>query len=142
LEKAQSTIGSFGESHSIDVDALQIENTDIKAAIATKGREYKSNKEEIKQRYEKQLEMMKKEKQALAQQHALQLKAIEDECRTVKHSMEHQYQAQLESKMSELSAKDALILRKSGTIQSLQVKLGQALGSASSKGNLSVFSPG
>jgi hypothetical protein len=160
LEEAQSTIGSLRESHSIEVEALQIENTDIKADIehlhainAATEREYKSDKKEIKQRYEKQLEIMEKEKQAmeerhlsdrqaLEQLHAFQLRAIEDEHRTVKHSMEQQHQAQLESKVSELSAKDALILRKSGTIQSLQVKLGQALGTASSKGNLSVFSPG
>jgi N-acetylneuraminic acid mutarotase len=156
LKEAQSTIGSLRESHSIEVEALQIENTDIRAdiehlhaIIAAKEREYKSDKQrheydrkEIKQRYEKQLEMMKKEKQELEHQHAFQLRAVEDEYRTVKNSMEQQHQAQLESKVSELSAKDALILRKSGTIQSLQVKLGQALGTASSKGNLSIFSPG
>ena len=60
----------------------------------------------------------------------------------MKHSMEKQHQAQLESKVSELTAKDALISSKIGTIQSLQVKLGQALGTVSSKDNLSVFSPG
>ena len=126
LEEAQSTISSLRQSHSIEVEALQIENTDMKAdnehlrAInAAKERQYKSDnerhesdKEELRQRYEKQLQ-----------------------------AMEQQHQAQLESKVSELSAKDALILRKSSTIQSLQVKLGQALGTASSKDNLSVFSP-
>ena len=44
--------------------------------------------------------------------------------------------------MNELSAKDTLIKSKSSTIQSLQVKLGQALGVSSSKDHLSVFSPG
>jgi hypothetical protein len=44
--------------------------------------------------------------------------------------------------VSELSAKDALISSKSSTIQNLQVKLGQALGTASSKDDFSVFSPG
>jgi N-acetylneuraminic acid mutarotase len=146
LEEAQSAIDTLRESHSIEVEALQIENADIKAdiehlhaIIAAKEREYKqrheSDKKEIKQWYEKQLEIEKhameeqhlSDRQALEQQHALQLKAIKD---------------QLESKVSELSAKDAVISRKSGTIQSLQVKLGQALGTASSKGNLSVFSPG
>jgi hypothetical protein len=138
LEEAQSTIGSLRDSHSIEVEALQIEITDIKAdnehlhaIIAAKQKECKSDKEEIKQRYEKQLETMKKEKHAMKEQHL-----------AVKYSIEQQYQAQLESKVSELSAKDALISRKSGTIQSLQMKLGQALGSASNKDNLSVFSPG
>ena len=181
------------------MEALQIENTDIKADIehlhainAAKEREYESNKEDVKQRYEKQLETMEKEKQAmeqrhlsdrqaleqqhqadikhlhaiikakekeyksnkkeikqrykqhlsdkqvLEQQHALQLRAIENEHRTVKQ----QHQTQLKSQVSELSAKDALISSKSSTIQSLQAKLGQALGTASSKDNLSVFSPG
>ena len=132
---------------------------------------HESDKKEIKQRYERQLETMKKEKQAMEeqhlldrqaleekhltmmrsmeQQHAVQLRAVEDEHRTVKHSMEKQHQIQLESKVSELeskvselSAKDGLILNKSSTIQSLQVMLGQALGTASSKDNLGVFSPG
>ena len=214
LEESQSTIDCLHQSHSIEVEALQIENTDIKADIehlhainAAKEREYKSDKqrhesdkEEIKQRYENQLETMKKEKQAIEQrdlsdrqaleqqhqsdiehlhaiitakekeyksdkkeieqryekqlqameerhlsdrhtleeQHALQLRAIEDE----HHTLKQQHQTQLESKVSELSAKEALISSKSSTIQSLQVKLGQALGTASSKDNLSVFSPG
>ena len=59
-----------------------------------------------------------------------------------RYKLKEQHQAHLESKVSELSAKDALISSKSSTIQSLQVKLGQALGTASSKDNLSVFSPG
>ena len=97
LEEAQSTIGSLRESHSIEVEALQIENSDIRAdnqhlhtINAAKEREYKSEKEEIRQRYERQLEMLKKEKQAMEEQHlsdrqaierqhALQLRAIEDE---------------------------------------------------------------
>ena len=145
LEEAQSTICSLRKSHSIEVEALQIENTDIKAdnehlhAInVAKERAYKSDKqrhesdkEEMKQRYKKQLETMRKEKQAMEEQHLSDRQALEQ-----------QHQAQLESKVSELSAKDALILSKSSTIQSLQVKLGQALGTASNKGNLSVFSPG
>ena len=145
LEEAQSTIGSLHQSHSIEVEALQIENTDIKAdiehlhaIIMAKEREYKSDKEEIKQIYEKQLETMKMQKQVLEQQHAVQLRATEDEQR----SMGRQHQTQLESKVSELSAKDALISSKSSIIQNLQVKLGQALGTASNKDNLSAFSPG
>ena len=145
LEEAQSTIGSLRESHSIEVEALQIEITDIKADIehlhlinAAKEREYKtdkqrleSDKKEIKQRYEKQLETIKKEKQAMEERYLSDGQALEQ-----------QHQAQLESKVSELSAKDALISSKSSTIQNLQVKLWQALGTASSKDNLSVFSPG
>ena len=44
--------------------------------------------------------------------------------------------------MSELSAKDALILSKTSTIHNLQLKLGKALETLSSKDFLSVFSPG
>ena len=131
LEEAQSTIGSLCQSHSIEVEALQIENTDMKAdiehlhAITTaKEREYKSDKKEIKERHEKQLQ------------------AMEERHLSDRQALEQQHQAQLESKVSELSAKDALILSKSSTIRSLQVKLGQALGTTSSKDNLSVFSPG
>ena len=211
LEECQFDIGNFRESHSIEVDALQIVIADMKAeiehlqaTIAAKEKEYKSDKGEILQGYEKRLETMKKEKQAmegqhqsiikngqvekerlvshhqqeidvikhshqeemdlikhnhqkeikalkcnhqsdrqaLEQQHALQLKAVKEEHHTVKQAMEQQHQAQLESKMSELSANDALISSKSSTIQSLQLKLGQALGTSLGKDNLSVFSPG
>ena len=211
LEECQLDIGNLRESHSIEVEALQIVIADTKAdiehlqaTIAAKEKEYKSDKEEILQGYEKRLETMKKEKQAmeeqhqstikngqlekerlvshhqqeidvikhshqeeidlikhnhqkeievlkcshqsdrqaLEQQHALQLKAVKEEHHTVKQAMEQQHQAQLESKMSELSANDALISSKSSTIQSLQLKLGQALGTSSGKDNLSVFSPG
>ena len=140
LEEAQSTIGSLRESHSIEVEALQIENTYIRADIqhlhainVTKERQYKSDKEqhesdkeELKQRYEKQLQ------------------AMEERHLSDRQALEQQHQTQLESKVSELSAKDALISSKSSTIQNLQVKLGQALGTALSKGNvnLSVLSPG
>ena len=82
------------------------------------------------------------DRQALEQQHALQLRAVEDEYHTVKQVMEERHQAQLESKLSELSAKNSLISSKSSTIQSLQQKLGQALGALPNKDNLSVFSPG
>ena len=51
-------------------------------------------------------------------------------------------QALLESRSSELSSKDALICNKSSTIQSLQERLRQALGTLSSKDSLNVFSPG
>ena len=93
LEEAQSTIGRLHQSRSIEVEALQIENTDLKADIehlhaiminASKEKEYKSDK----QRYEKQLEAMEErylsDRQALEQQHALQLRTIEDEHHRVK----------------------------------------------------------
>ena len=96
----------------------------------------------IKHNHQEEIEALKcshqSDRQALEQQQALQLKDLQDEHQI----MEQQHQAQLESKMNELSAKDALISSKSSTIQSLQVKLGQALGISSSKDNLSVFSPG
>ena len=123
LKEAQSTICSLCESYSIEVEALQLENTDKKADIV--------HLHAIITAKEKQLENMKKEKHAMEQQHALHLRAINDK----HHAVE-------ESKVSELSAKDALISSKSGTIESLKMMLGQALGTASSKSNLNVFSPG
>ena len=82
------------------------------------------------------------DREGLERQKELQLKALVEEHCTVKQIMKQQHQAQLEFKIDELSAKDALISTKSSTIQSLQVKLGQALGISSRKDNLSVFSPG
>ena len=135
LREVQSNIDSLCQSHSIEVEALQVENADMKAEnehlhaiIHINETKFKLEQEATLQRCEKQLEIIKKEKQFL-----------EDEHHTVKQAMEQQHQAQLESKMSELSAKDALILNKKSTIQNLQSKLGEAL---LSKNNLSVFSPG
>ena len=200
LTETQSTIDNLHKSHSIEVEALWIENTDMKAenehlqaTITAKEKRYRLEQEIALQKYEKQLEVHKKEKQAmeeqfqstirndriekerlidhrqqeidlikhnhqeeletlkrnhqsdkqsLEQQHKLQLSAMENKHRTVKQAMEQRHQAQLESRVSELSAKDALISSKSSTIQSLQTKLGQALGTSSSKDILSVFSPG
>ena len=125
---------------------------------------HRTVKQAMEQRHQAQLETVKKKKQAMeeehyrmkqameerhlsdrqaqAHQHSLQLRAMEDEHHTVKQAMEQRHQAQLESKVSELSAKDDLISSKSSTIRSLQTKLGHALGTSSSKDNLSVFSPG
>ena len=191
LTETQSTIDSLHKSHSIEVEAMQIENADMKAeneelhaTITAKEKRHKLEQEIALQKYEKQLEALKKEKQAmeeqfqsttrnnqvekerlidhcqqeiefikhnhkeeletlkhrhqsdrqaLEQQHALQLTAMEGEHHTMKQAMEQRHQAQLESKVSELSAKDALISSKSSTIQNLQTKLGQALGTSSSK---------
>ena len=120
LKDTQSNIDSLRQSHSIEVEALQIaiadmkaDNEHLQATTYAKEKSYKSEKQ-----------------------------ALEDELRTMKVTMEQQHQAQLESKMSELSAKDALISSKSNTIQNLQVKLGQALGTSMCKENLSIFSPG
>ena len=131
LKETQSNIDSLCQSHSLEVEALRIVNTDLiaenkylKATISANEKKYKS------------------EKQALEEEHRAMKQAMEEEHHTVKQAMEQQHQAQLESKMSELSAKDVLISSKSSTIQSLQAKLGQALGTSSSKDHLSVFSPG
>ena len=131
LKETQSTMESLCQSHSIEVEALQIVNADLKAdnehlqATANANEKvYKSEQEAILQRCEKQLEIMKKEKQALEEEHC-----------AIKQVMKQQHQTLLESK-------DALISSKSSTIQSLQVKLGQALWTSLSKGSLSVFSPG
>ena len=56
--------------------------------------------------------------------------------------MKQQHQAQLESKLSELSTEDTLIMSKSCMIQNLQAKLGQVLGSPSGSNNPTVFTPG
>ena len=191
LTETRSTIDSLHKSHSIEVEALQIENADMKAeneqlhaTITAKEKRHKLEQEIALQKYEKQLEALKKEKQAmeeqfqsttqnnqvekerlidhcqqeidfikhnhkeelktlkrnhqsdkqvLEQQHKLQLRAMENEHHAVKQAMEQRYHAQLESKVSELSAKDVLISSKSSTIQNLQTKLGQALGTSSSK---------
>ena len=70
----------------------------------------------------------------LSLSHSIQLEGVQLEVSDL--------QAQLETKSSELSSKEALISRKSSIIQSLQEKLGQALGTSSSKDRLNVFSPG
>ena len=138
LKETQSNRDSLCQSHSIALAALQIVNADLKtdnehlqATIIANKRKHKLQQEATQQRCEKQLETVKKEKQAL-----------EDEHCSVKQAMEQQHQAHLESKMSELSAKDALISSKTSAIQSLQEKLGQTLGISSGRDNFSIFSPG
>ena len=148
LKETQSNIDGVCQSHSIEVEALQIVNADLKAdnehlraAVNANEKMHISEKEAMKKDKQAMVERYQSERQALQQQCALQLRALEDEHHAVKQTMEQQHQAQLESKMSELLAKDTLISSKFSTIQSLQVKLGQALGTSSSKDNLSVFSP-
>ena len=149
LNETQSNIDGVCQSHSIKVEALQIVNADLKtdnehlqATVNANEKMHISEKEAMKKDKQAMVERYQSEIQALQHQCALQLRALEDEHHAVKQTMEQQHQAQLESKMSELLAKDTLISSKSSTIQSLQVKLGQALGTSSSKDNLSVFSPG
>ena len=77
----------------------------------------------------------------LRQSHSIQLEGVQLEVSDLKADNEH-LQVQLETKASELLSKDALISGKSSIIQSLQEKLGQALGTLSSKDSLNVFSPG
>ena len=176
LKEIQSDINNL---HSIEVDALQLVNADLKADIEHLQATISANKSEqkamkqameeqhqasinncqerlvsqhqheidlIKRNHHEEIEALKhsyqSDIQALEERQTLQLKALKEEHHTVKQLLVEQNQAQLESKMSELSAKDALISSKSSTIQSLLVKLGQALGTSSSKDNLFVFSPG
>ena len=100
----------------------------------------------IKHNHQQEVEMLKSshqsDRQTLQQRQEFQLRALEEEHRKMKQAMEQQHQAQLESKVSEMSAKDALISSKASSIKSLQLKLGQTLGTSSGKDNLSVFSPG
>ena len=149
LAEIRCNISGLRESHSIEVEALQIVIADMKAdmehlqaTVNAKDKKYKLEQEAVEKEKQAMEERFKSERQALEHQHSLQLRALQDEHHTVKQAMEQQLQDQLESKMSELSAKDALISSKSSTIQSLQEKLGQALGTSFSKGSLSVFSPG
>ena len=188
MEETQSAMENLCQSHSIEVEALQAENVDLKddneylhATISINDKTYKAERETMKkdkqameQRYESNIKNIQLEKENLIKQHqqeidlikrnhleeiealkcshqsdrqgleqkyALHLKALEDEHQIVMLAMEQQYRAQLELKASELSAKDTLISSKTKTIRSLQIKLGQALGT-SSKDNFSLFSPG
>ena len=70
LTETQSNVDSLCQSHSIEVEALQIENTDLKAdnehlPATFNAKEkiiYKIEQEITLQRYEKQLEAMEKMK--------------------------------------------------------------------------------
>ena len=189
LKEIQSNIDSLCQSHSIEVEALQIANTDLnadnehlQATVNAKEKIYKYEQEAmkkekqameeqyqssirnyqtvkerlenrhqsdidvIKHNHQEEIEALKRshqsDRQTSEQQQAFKLRALQDEHHTVKQTMEQQHKAQLELKMSELMARDALISSKSNTIQSLQAKLRQALGTSSNKDNLSVFTPG
>ena len=171
LEETQSNIDNHCKSYSVEMEALQIAIADMKAdneylqvTIGVKEKAYtleqeamqkekyameerhRSEIELIKVDHQEEIEVLKLgyrlDRERLEKRQELQLKALVEEHRTVKQSMKQQHQTQLELKIGELSAKDALISTKLSTIQSLQVKLGQALGTSLRKDNLSVFSPG
>ena len=138
-EQHNSTINTLERNYLAEKEAMESKHrTEMELMI-------RNNQEQIEALiHSHQCDMLALEQQLshTKEQHALQLTAMEDEHHTVKQAMEQQYQAQLKSKKSELSAKNTLISSKSNTIQGLQVKLGQALGTSSSKDNLSIFSPG
>ena len=116
LEESKGDTESVRQRYAIEVERLQIENADLKA-----DNEHLHAVVNVKQR-----ELCTQE-----ENHKAELETTE------KH-----HQAQLESKISELLSKDALISNKSITIESLQIKLRQALGTSSAKDSLNVFTPG
>jgi hypothetical protein len=171
LQEARSNVDNHCKSHSVAMEALQIFITDMKAdneylqvTMSAKEKAYtleqaatEKEKHAIEERHRSEIKLIKDnhqeeiealklsyqlDREALEQKQAFQLRALVEEHRIVKQAMKQQHQAQMDLKIRELSSKDTLISTKSSTIQSLQVKLGQALGMASSKDNLSVFTPG
>ena len=120
LEETQFNMDRLQQSHSIQVEGVQLEVSDLKAEI--------EQLQTVVKTKERELEVNKCNHQ--------------EEIEAIKIALQKEYQTQLDSKASELSSKDALIFSKSSTIQSLQEKLGQALGTSSSKDSLNVFSPG
>ena len=76
LKETQCNIDSLCQSHFIEVEALQLENTDLKAdnvhlqsLTSAKEQSYELEQETMLKRYEVQLEILKKEKQAMKEQH-------------------------------------------------------------------------
>ena len=137
LEEAEADTENVRQCYAIELEKLQIENfhlnEDIEhlhAVVNSKERELYSLEENFKaelnilqERCDRQLEVMQNDKLS-------------------KQAVEKRHQAQLKSKSHELTSKDALLSSKSSIIQSLQVKLEQALGTSSVKQNLNVFTPG
>ena len=148
LKASQSTVDRLQQYHSIELEEVQLEVSDLKEEI-----EHLQTKVNAKERevgllqinHQEEIEAYRRSRQQLDQQHVLQLAALENEHTTVKQAMKKFYQAQLELKTSELSSKDALISSKSRTIQSLREELGHALDASSlstESDSLNVFSPG
>ena len=106
--------------HAIELEGVHLEVSDLKAE--------NEQLQTIVKTKEREIEVKKYNHQ--------------EEIQAIKTALRKENRIQLESKTSELSSKDALISSKSSTIQSLQEKLGQALGTSSSKDSLNVFSPG
>ena len=172
LKETQSlTIERLCQSHSIRVEALQsviddieADNEHLKVTISAKEKAYTLEQEStekekhaieerhrseiniIKANHQQEIEALKRsyqlDRQALEERQVFQLRALVEEHHTIKEAMKQQHQAQLESKVNELSAKDTLIISKSSTIQNLRVKLGQALGTASGNDIPTIFTPG
>ena len=116
LEESKGDTESVRQRYAIELERLQIEIADLKA-----------DSEHL---------------HAIVNGKERELCTQEENHKTELEAIQKHHQAQLESKISELSSKDALISSKSSTIQSLQVKLGQALGTSSAKDSLNVFTPG
>ena len=118
-------------------EAMKIEKNN---AIAEKNEQI-TEREQISTRLEKTQSNMDR----LQELHSIELEGIHITNYDLKADNEH-LQVILKAKEREfdlkLSSKDALISSKSSTIQCLQDKLGQALGTLSYKDSLNVFSPG
>ena len=169
LEETQSKTDSLCQAHSIalkglhlEISDLNVENKYLRSVLCSIEEKHKSEQDTARHSQERKLEAMKKreqierersesqmedlksnhqkEIQLLKEQHIRELAALEDDHCTMKQVMEKHHQVQLETKLNELSSKDALIASKSSTIQGLQVKLERALETAPQKDILNVFS--
>ena len=134
LEETQSNMDRLQQSHAIQLEGVQLEVSDLKdeieqleTVVKIKERELEANK----CNHQEEIEATEREVEAIREASNNQVAALRRE-----------HQAQLDSRSSELSSKDALISSRFSTIQSLQEKLRQALGTSSSKDSLNVFSPG
>ena len=138
LEESQYNMDRLQQSHATQLEGVHLEVSDLKAEneqlqtiVKTKERELKVNNcnHEV-------------EVEAIRAASGKRVAALQEEHDTLKQAMKEHQQVQLDSKNIELSSKDALISSKSSTIHSLQEKLGQAIGTSSSKDSVNVFSPG
>ena len=145
LEEGKGDTENVRQRYAIEVERLQVEIADLKADNEHLHAMVNGKKRELctqEQNHKTELETMKEIIQIIQKHHQAQMESMEKHHQTQLESREKHHQAQLESKISELSSEDALISSKSSIIQSLQVKLGQALGTSSAKDSLSVFTPG
>ena len=139
LEASRSTVDRLQQYHSIELEEVQLEVSDLKEEIEDLQTIVNAKEREVgilQINHQEEIEAYKRSS-------TLQLAALKNEHTTVKQAMKKHHQAQLELKISELSSKEALVSSKSRTIQSLQEKLGRALEASSlSIDSLNVFSPG